>query len=167
MASVPRVEAPTVSANGSPVIPPQAPSGAFGLGVAAEGLGEIGKALGVTSDDLAKHAEQFQMINNKNTSDAGFIQSVQQLNDYVEKFKANNMGVGAPGALPTAFKDMESMRAGIGEGMNPMAKAMYDADSRRIYANATSELSRFAATQFKEGTIKQAAAVSETLTTDT
>lgn len=167
MASVPRVEAPTVSANGSPVIPPQAPAGAFGLGVAAEGLGEVGKALGVTSDDLAKHAEQFQMINNKNTSDAGFIQSVQQLNDYVEKFKANNMGVGAPGALPIAFKDMESMRAGIGEGMNPMAKAMYDADSRRIYANATSELSRFAATQFKEGTIKQAAAVSETLTSDT
>ena len=166
MPEVPTVDAPSVPQSGAP-IGVSAPADAFGANVIAGGLDKIGAAVGVDSDTMAKHAAQFQMINNKAEADSGFTSQLQQSDQYVADFKSNNMGKAAVTNLPQAMQDLAKQRDTIGATMsNPMAQSMYDADSRRALANNTGELTRFAATENKKYNLQQASAAQEALASD-
>lgn len=167
MPTVPTVDAPTQSASGAP-LSISAPPEAFGGNVVAEGLSAFGKAAGAESDVLSKHAEQFQAINNKSEADAAFVTHLQSANQFAAEYQANNRGMSAYNNLPDAYKTLGAQRDAIaGTLSNPMARAMFDADSRRATANITGELTRFAVTQRKDSVLKTASAVQEALTSDT
>lgn len=167
MPTAPTVDAPSVMPNGAPT-QVSAPDAAFGLSVLGKGLEQAGIAAEDQSTRLAQHAEQFQAVNNKAESDQAFVEHLQQANTFVENYKANNLGIAAEQNLPDALNTLKTQREGIsGNLSNPMAKAMFDADSRRAIANLSGELSRFASTQRKDYVLHQANAVKEAVTSDT
>lgn len=167
MPQVPSVEGPTREQSGAP-IGVSAPASAFGTSVLGAGLADLGQTEQQTSDMLARHAEQFQAINNKAESDGAFVTHLNAVNQYATKFMADNRGIKASENLGTAMADIGKQRQEIADSLsNPMAKAMFDADSRRATANITGELTRFASSQRKEYILKQSTAVQEALASDT
>lgn len=167
MPQVPTVDAPSVPQS-SGAIGVSAPASAFGASVVGEGLGQIGQGLQQDSDMLAKHAEQFQAINNKAEADGAFVTHLQAVNQFAADFQSNNRGIKAMENLPSAMETIDKQRNEIsGTLSNPMAQAMFDADSRRATANITGELTRFAVSQRKEYVLKQSTAVQEALASDT
>jgi hypothetical protein len=166
MPTVPTVEAPTQQESGAP-IGISAPAEAFGANVLGAGLAKLGATAQEGSDMLAKHAEQFQALNNKSEADTAFVAHLQAVNQFAADYQANNRGMKAYDNLPAAMTTISEQRDAIGNTLsNPMAKAMFDADSRRATANITGELTRFAASQRKESIIKTSAAVQEALVSD-
>lgn len=167
MPTAPTVDAPSVMPNGGPT-QVSAPDAAFGLDVLGKGLEQAGIAADQQSARLAQHAEQFQMANNKAASDEAFVKQLQGADQFTTDFKANNPGIAAYNNLPDALDGLKKQREEIaGTLTNPLAKAMFDADSRRALANTSGELSRFAATQRQSYVLHQANAVKEALTSDT
>lgn len=167
MPVVPEVDAPSVTQSGAPVNVSM-PDAAFGASVIAGGLDKIAGTQQQASDMLEKHAEQYQAINNKAEADSAFVTHLNAANQYATEFQANNLGIKASQNLSTAMQDLDKQRTDIaGTLSNPMARAMFDADSRRATANITGELTRFASTQRKQYVLKQSAAVQEALASDT
>lgn len=166
MPNVPTVDAPTVEQSGAP-LGISAPAEAFSGNVVGEGLKQIGATEQQGSDMLQRHAEQYQAINNKSEADAAYVQHLQGLNQFNADYQANNRGMAAANNLPAAFKTIDQQRTDISNSLsNPMAKAMFDMDSRRATSNITGELSRFAAAQRHESILKTATAVQEALVSD-
>lgn len=166
MPQVPTVEAPQQSQSGGP-LGITAPAEAFGAADIGEGLGKIGGALQAGSDMLEKHAEQFQAINNKAAADQAFVTHLNAVNQFAADYQANNRGMAAVENLPAAMATIAKQRQDIGNTLqSPMARAMFDADSRRATANITGELTRFASAQRKEYVLGQSKAVQEALTSD-
>lgn len=167
MPEVPTVDAPSVSQSGAP-IGVQTPDSAFGASVIAGGLDKIAGNAQQASDMLEKHAEQYQAINNKAEADSAFVTHLNAANQYATDFQANNLGIKASQNLGNAMLDLDKQRTDIADTLsNPMAKAMFDADSRRATANITGELTRFASSQRKQYVLKQSTAVQEALASDT
>lgn len=167
MPDVPTVDAPTQSQSGAP-IGVSAPSDAFGASVIASGLDKLGVTNQQASDMLEKHAEQYQAINNKAEADTAYVTHLNAANQYATDFQAQNLGIKASQNLGTAMQDLDKQRTDIADTLsNPMAKAMFDADSRRATANITGELTRFASSQRKQYILKQSTAVQEALASDT
>lgn len=167
MPTAPTVEAPSVMPNGGPT-QVSTPDTAFGLNVLGRGLEQAGIVAQDQSTRLAQHAEQFQAINNKSEADGAYIQHLQAANQYAVDYQANNRGMAADANLPQAMKDLDTQRETIANSLtNPMARAMFDADSRRATANITGELSRFASSQRKDYIVHQASAGKEALASDT
>lgn len=161
MPVVPTVDAPTQSLSGGPLnITP--PPEAFGANVVGEALAKLGDVGQHTSDMLAQHAEQFQAINNKAEADTAYVAHLQAANAFAAEYQANNRGAAAFTNLPDAYATLKKQRDDIaGTLSNPMARAMFDADSRRATANITGELTRFAVSQRKEAVLKSFVAVQE------
>lgn len=160
MADGPGVPLPDVQQSSAPLAV-NPPAAAFGTAGAA--LQDVGAATGKAADVLEAHAQAFQAINNKAESDQAWQTSLQTMNktyaDYTQL-----RGKAAYDALPGVMSALEDQRASVGETLsNPMAKEMYDADSRRNLANITGEATRFATDQRKawvtdtmKGTIQSA-----------
>lgn len=166
MANVPTVDAPTVGQS-SGALNVSAPAAAFGASDIAEGLGKIGASAEQASDMLKQHAEQFQAVNNKAESDQAYVTHLQTVNQFAADYQANNRGMAAINNLPSAYKTIEKQRTDIGDTLtNPMARAMFDADSRRATASVTGELTRFASTQRTQYVLKQSLAVQEATASD-
>lgn len=155
MAEVPYSGLPNVgeSAAATPGQNINAPASAFGANVIGAGLEDVAKAAGVTSEQLAAHAAQVQTLNNKSLSDTAYVGALQGIDGYAEQYKANNLGHAAADNLHTAFSDLEDLRAKAGGDLNPTARAMYDADSRRMLAYAQSNLTSFAVGERKKAQI--------------
>lgn len=167
MPQVPTATAPSQSQNGGP-IGVQAPADAFGGNIAAAGLAGLGKTSSEISTALADHAEKFQAINNKAEADGAFVTHLQAINKYSAEFQANNLGIKASQNLGDAMTTLNKQRDDIEATLsNPMAKAMFNADSRRALANTTGELTRFSVSQRKQYIVKQSSAVQEALASDT
>lgn len=167
MPEVPTVDAPSVTQSGAP-LNVNAPADAFGANVVAGSLKDVAANLGVESDTLEKRAQDYQALNNKAEADGAFVQHLDAINKYAANYQTTNLGAKASTNLPQAMKDLNDQRTTISDTLsNPMAKAMFDADSRRATANITGELSRFAASQQKQYVLKQSSAVQEALASDT
>ena len=159
MPVVPTVDAPTQSLSGGPLnITP--PPEAFGANVAADALGKLGGVAEHTSDMLAQHAEQFQAINNKAESDKGFTTFIPASAALWEDYKSHNQGDLAAANLPEFFSKLDTLRGDIGGQMsNPMAKAMYDAQSRQEFRSLTNQGATYAAAQTQKFALDQHVAV--------
>lgn len=166
MPTVPTVDAPTQQQSGAP-LGISAPAEAFGASVLGQGLGGIGQSLQGISDEQSKHAEQYQLLNNKTEADQAFVAHLQAVNQFAADYQTNNRGMKAADNLPAALTSLDDQRNTIANTMsNPMARALFDADSRRATANITGELARFAASQRKESIMKTSVAVQEALASD-
>lgn len=150
MADVPLVTTPQVQQSGSPLgISP--PPDAFGANVAGEGLQKVGAATEQISDTFAKRAEVLQNLNNKAASDEAWQKYTTGVYGYADQWKESNQRDKAATNLPGAYKTLEDMRQEAAAALpNPEAKAMFDADSRRQFANVATSLSSFAGQQQKQ-----------------
>lgn len=130
MAQVPTVTAPTVTPSGAPTSV-STPSSAFGASVLGAGLDEAGKALGVESDTLARHAEVQATLNASAAANSLAVAVSQKQDDLAIKFRTDNPGMKAEGALPGLYSDLDTVRQQARASLNsPIAQKMFDDQTR-------------------------------------
>lgn len=130
MPNVPTPDAPSVMPSGAPVnvsAPPQA----FGASVVGAGLEDAGKALGVGSDMLAKHAELQANLDASAAANDAAVASSQTQDNLTLKYRTDNPGIKAEGALPQYYADLDKARTDArGALQSPLAQKMFDAQTR-------------------------------------
>ena len=148
MAQVPDVPAPNVVAQGtlqSNTI--QTNPNAFGanIGGALEGAAQnVERA----SDTFEAQAKFQQALTNKADADQASIAFANQANQTRLDYTTNVKGAAAtPDALKTAAQSLDDAREQIAQNLNPMAKQIYDEDSRRTAFNTTSQLAAHTAAE--------------------
>lgn len=149
MAQVPNVPAPSVqpSAAPSPTQQLDAPAEAFGANVVSKSAGDVAQATGKVGDQLAQYAQQMAAIDNKQAADNASIKAASALYDMAANYRANNTQAAAYNNLPDFAKQVEETRAQFGQGLSPLAKAEFEAASRRSAFGVLSETSNYAAQQ--------------------
>lgn len=163
MAQVPTPRGQSVAPAGPdrPYISVSAPAAAFGAPI-AEGLAGVANETGQIGQVLADHSLVMQGLANKADSDTAYVSFVKSGNDLRTKFVESERGGSALPALPQYQTDMEKARTEAGASLNPMAKRMYEADSRRLFAGFDAEMSRHAAQQNREYTVASSDAKMDT-----
>lgn len=172
----PEPQLPSVAAQvgGTPQLNVALPAAATAAGVVSQGTADLSQATAQASDVLAQNALRMAAMDNKTAADTAFSTNLQSANEYIDKFQADNVGfdehgnVKAVANLPQALKDLESQRAQIGGQLEtPMAKMLYEQDSRRVLSYMEGDLSKFANAQRVQSTLKQNQAVTGQLIDDT
>lgn len=145
MATVPTETVPSIMPQGGALrvgVPQEAFTGA------ATGIGELAKGLGVTSDVLAQHAQQYQAVNNQIAARQALQPTLDQIDSLKEDFKANNAGLKASqnlGAFTGKLNDLVNTQAE--QLQSPMAKGMFLQNTSRILQYTHSDLTAYAITQ--------------------
>jgi hypothetical protein len=147
MASVPEPSGQRVLPDGGqqPYQNIRANPDAFGAPI-ARGLGAVAQEADQASNVLAQHAEVLAGLDNKAKSDEAAINATQAANEIFTKYTLDERGAKALPAFPSYVEDIKKAREeGRGTLTSPMAKQMYDVQTRQVVANLTGSMSRFAA----------------------
>jgi hypothetical protein len=165
MATVPSPRGLSVVPQGAERLPLQSiqpPALAFDRVATGERLGISAQGNRDRSDILAKHAQDFQAINNKVAADDRFVGYTEVADRTVVDYKAGNVGMAAYDNLGAAYTQLEEARAKGAEGLTPDAALAYNASSRAALVRAQSSLRDFAVTQRKGAVIGSAEATVKT-----
>lgn len=162
---LPSVE-PQVGA--TPTIHEELPAEATAAGVVGKGLDQLSQGVSKIADVFQQHAMQMAAIDNKTEADTAFGNNLQAANEYIGKWQQANTGMNAVTNLPQALRDLEAQRSQIGQNLStPMAKVLYEQDSRRSLSYAESDLTRYANEERKKYILGQNAAVTNMVISDT
>ena len=137
---------------------------AFGATVAGQGLSELGAAAGQGAKDLGAVASEYQAINNQNSADSASLKNSIDRSADAETYKTGlrstlsaNPGMDTAAYLRDFLGKQEEARQAIGAGMtNPMAKSLYNNDTRRSAQVLASNLASYTAQTWTAAGIKTA-----------
>lgn len=164
MAQVPTLSGPSVSPSAAPT-PTQnitPPPSAFGANVVGEGLGELGKAAGATSEALTQYATNVQAIVNKQAADTHGLDTAQKVGQLYSQWRENNTQDRAVATFPDFQAKVEELHSAGRAGLSPLAAADYDQLSRRYVNSYLSEAASYSAQQGHLAGIAKANANAET-----
>lgn len=129
---------PTVPYNPVPDVAPQAPGvpglrvqtpiAAFG-GTVAQAIESVGGKLDQDGNEIFQRAMALQDLNNRTAADKANTDYTIALGQKHAAFSALE-GQNAVKALPQYTQDVQDLREEYGQGLNPMARKLYDVDSR-------------------------------------
>lgn len=157
MATVPENQGQTVAASSGtlPLENINAPAAAFGTPI-AQGLANVAGSVEKASDMLSQRAEQVQSLTNKANSDNAAITSNSAQDQSFIDFQSNVKGAVAaqrgPNGESPVFNNFvaklnlarETARSQLN---NPMAQALFDANTRRAQSGLEAEASRHIAAE--------------------
>ncbi len=156
MPQVPYSPVPDVrpSGQGAPALNVSTPGAAFGTNV-AEAIKGVGGELDKVGGEIFQRAMALQDLNNRTQADQASSTFVEQMGLKHAEFAALQ-GEDAVKALPDHMKDIHELRDQVGEGLNPMAKKLYDTETRNQAARTIFNAAGHAATQNKQWMISNA-----------
>lgn len=140
-------DAPTIRVNANPL--------AFGAGIA-----ESGQRLAANVDEyqnvLTQHMVALQQIQNSADADDRSTQFATAANDIATDFTVNQRGGNALPQLDDYKGKISDARTKGGEDLNPIARKMYEANTRRLESSFLGSMSRHAAEQNRDYTVQTA-----------
>lgn len=154
MPQVPYSPIPDVrpTSQGTPALEPRAPAAAFGTNV-AEAIGSVGGDLEKAGGEIFTRAMAMQDLNNRADADKAVTDYVVQMGLKHADFSAKQ-GRDAVNAFPDYMKDIQQLREQFGTNLNPMARKLYDTESRGQMARTIFNGAGHAATQNKQWLIE-------------
>lgn len=157
MANVPGLQGQRVAPGGpdAPSIRVGAQPQAFGLGIAQAGE-RLAGALNEREDVLNQHLVAMQQIQNSADADDSAVAFANQGNEILTNFTVNERGGRALPSLPDYETKLNEARDKGGENLNPVARKLYEANSRRLHSSMLGAMDRHAAEQNREYTVSAA-----------
>lgn len=154
MAQVPYSPTPSVQPSGQ-ALPNLNVTGvtsdAFG-GQSAAALGNLGKQLERTGDEIFQRAVALQTLQNEaeaQDANARFVEGMSELHAAYQ----STQGMEAVNGRQPYLDSLNKLRDETGVGLNPAARRLYDNMTRQQYSRAAFNASGHAATEFKKFTI--------------
>lgn len=156
MPQVPYSPVPDIrpSGQGAPAMGVSTPGAAFGTNV-AEAIKGVGGELDKVGGEIFQRAMALQDLNNRTQADQATSNFVEQMGLKHAQFGALQ-GEDAVKALPAHMQDIHELRDQLGADLNPMARKLYDTETRNQAARTIFNAAGHAATQNKQWMISNA-----------